>query len=43
MKKFPGVSKEPMTTVNGIEYKDSPEDIIKKLSEQVEKLKENKK
>jgi len=42
MKKFPGVPKEPMTTVNGIEHKDSPEDIIKKLSEQIEKLKENK-
>ena len=34
------MSKEPITIVNGIEYKGLPEDIIRKLLKQVQDLKE---
>jgi hypothetical protein len=36
--KFPGFPKQPVTIVNGIEYKGFPEDIIRKLIKEIEEL-----
>jgi len=41
MNKFPGFPKEPITVVNGIEYKGNPEDVIRDLIKQIEDLKEH--